>query len=320
MGISAHKYDEIMRDYEMRRTDHLMDVSIKKESLYKAIPRLRQIDDSISDLQLQKFKASINPSMYSTEDIKNKISVLIKEKNSLIQSAGYAEDYLEPNFDCSDCKDTGYIDGQKCHCLKDRIRTLLYDQSKIHTMLEKENFTSYTDIYYNDTEKASMAKIVSIAKNFIATFDNEFKNLLLYGGVGSGKTFISNCIASEIIKSEHSVLYFTSYQLFDLIAKRTFSKNQNEDYDFSLDDILDCDLLVIDDLGTELTNSFTASQLFLILNERLARRKSVIISTNLSMKQLNDLYSERSVSRLFGNYSFCQFTNRDMRMEMKGLK
>lgn len=319
MGISSYKYDEIMRDYEKRHTDNLIAASNRKEQLYKAVPRLRQIDDEISELQISRLRKSLDTSENFSEDIQNKISLLREEKKNLIQSEGFDAEYLLPHFDCKDCNDTGYVGEQKCHCLQARIRTILYDQSRIQSMFDKENFTSYTDIYYNDSEKASMAKIMANAQNFVDKFSTEHANLLLFGNVGSGKTFISNCITKEILDAGHSVLYFTSYQLFDLIAKRTFNKNQNEDYDFSLDDILDCDLLVIDDLGTEMTNSFTASQLFLILNERLQRKKSVIISTNLSLKQLNELYSERSISRLFGNYCFCHFTNRDMRMVMKGL-
>ena len=133
-----------------------------------------------------------------------------------------------------------------------------------------------------------------------------------YGDTGIGKTFLSNCIAKELLDSRHSVIYFTAFQLFDILSKGVFKRD--EEALLSHRNIFDCDLLIIDDLGTELSNSFTTSQLFLCINERILRQKSTIISTNLGMNQLADIYSERVLSRISSNYTLLKLFGADIRI------
>ena len=155
----------------------------------------------------------------------------------------------------------------------------------------------------------------AVAHEFVDTFRDEFRNLFLYGDTGIGKTFLSNCIAKELIDKSFSVIYLTSYELFDTLAKSKFEKDDTAEALAS--HIFDCDLLIIDDLGTELANSFTVSQLFLCLNERLLRRKSTIISTNLSLESVVDIYSERTFSRITSNYTMLKLTGDDIRIKKK---
>ena len=142
-------------------------------------------------------------------------------------------------------------------------------------------------------------------------FDSTFANLYFFGDTGIGKTFLSNCIAKELLDSGHSVIYFTAFQLFDILSKGVFEKDA--DAIATHQNIFDCDLLIIDDLGTELSNSFTSSQLFLCLNERILRQKSTIISTNLNMNQVADIYSERVLSRITNNYTIIKLFGEDIR-------
>ena len=128
-----------------------------------------------------------------------------------------------------------------------------------------------------------------------------------------GKTFLSHCIAQELLDTAHCVMYFSAFDLFDLLADSKFSREKNEGAEF----ILDSDLLIIDDLGTELTNSFVSSQLFLCINERIMRRKSTIISTNLSLESLVEIYSERTFSRITSNYTMLKLTGDDIRIKKK---
>ena len=149
---------------------------------------------------------------------------------------------------------------------------------------------------------------------FVADFDHPdtFSNLYLYGDTGIGKTFLSNCVAKELLDRGHSVIYFTAFQLFDILSKGVFEKD--EDALAAHQNIFTCDLLIIDDLGTELSNSFTTSQLFLCLNERILRKKSTIISTNLGMNQIADIYSERVLSRISSNYTLLKLFGADIRI------
>lgn len=160
---------------------------------------------------------------------------------------------------------------------------------------------------------------LKLCHHFADTFGTEFNNLFLYGDVGVGKTFLSNCIAKELMDREYSVLYFSSSKFFSILAKNTFDKN-NIDAQNMYEYIFDCDLLIVDDLGTEFTNSFVASQFFTCINERLLSRKSTIISTNLSLDTLADLYTERSFSRITSNYTMVKLIGDDIRIKKKLIK
>ena len=151
------------------------------------------------------------------------------------------------------------------------------------------------------------------AQNFVRYFDTEFQNLFLYGDTGVGKTFLSHCIARELLNTAHCVLYFSAFDLFDLFAQSAFSKKADDRC--SEDLIYDCDLLIIDDLGTELTNSFVSSQLFLCINERIMRRKSTIISTNMKLSDVSGTYSERTFSRIASSYQMVKLIGKDIRIQ-----
>ena len=150
---------------------------------------------------------------------------------------------------------------------------------------------------------------------FVNQFDTTFANLYFFGDTGIGKTFLSNCIAKELLDLGHSVIYFTAFQLFDILSKGVFEKDA--DAIATHQNIFDCDLLIIDDLGTELSNSFTTSQLFLCLNERILRQKSTIISTNLNMNQVADIYSERVLSRISNSYTIIKLFGDDIRLKKR---
>ena len=156
---------------------------------------------------------------------------------------------------------------------------------------------------------------MSLCRNFIDNFEHVQKNNLLFlGNAGVGKTFLSHCIAYELINSGRTVLYLTAFQLFDLLKQHAFQKEGTEP-ETTMEHILGCDLLIIDDLGTELNNSFTSSQLFLCMNERLLRKKATIISTNLSLRQLSQAYSERVLSRIMEHYQILNIYGEDIRLK-----
>jgi DNA replication protein DnaC len=161
-----------------------------------------------------------------------------------------------------------------------------------------------------------MISIVEKCMEFIRTFSsNPGQNILFQGNVGVGKTFLTNCIAKELIDEAYTVIYLTSFQLVEILENHRFRRNDNPDITYTVDYILNCDLLIIDDLGTELTNNFVISQLFLCINERLLRKKSTIISTNLSLSQLAETYFERIISRITENYLICNIYGDDIRQK-----
>lgn len=316
MTISTLLYEEIMRGYNDRRLLNTRLMHERRQEVYSAIPEYKQLEDTISELSLKRARSLIFGSSPETEaSISEQISKLRAEKAELLSNAGFPADYMDMSYDCPDCKDTGFINNERCHCLKRRIIEALYEQSNIRSVLEKENFASFTYKYYNESEKAQMEKIVADAHAFVDDFDTSFSNLLFFGNVGCGKTFLTNCIAKELLDSGHSVIYLTAHQIFEMLAGITFGNKGPDESEssFSYDDIYNCDLLVIDDLGSELTNSFVISRFFTVLNERLQRERSTIISTNLTPQELLETYTERSLSRILGAYNLYPFTGRDIR-------
>lgn len=229
-------------------------------------------------------------------------------------SAGFPADYLEPVYDCPDCKDTGYKNGEKCRCFKQQMISLLYEQSNIHKLLETENFSRLSYEYYSGEDLAAFERAVSICRSFINEFDQKYANLFFYGTVGCGKSFLSCCVAKELIEAGHSVIYFSAIGLFEFLSRYSFDHKNKENLYNAFEDLYNCDLVIIDDLGTEITNSFVTSELFSCLNERHIRKRSTIISTNLSLGELRDRYSDRIFSRITSNYEVCKLSGQDIRM------
>ncbi len=224
---------------------------------------------------------------------------------------------MDPVYTCSYCKDTGFIEGEKCHCFKQAMLDMLYEQSNIREVLLNESFEDVSLEYQHGEDLTRLQNAVLKSKNFVENFELDYQNLLFYGTVGTGKSFLSNCIANALIEKGHSVIYFSAGDLFAKISEYAFRKNGRDSGMNPYDDIYNCDLLVLDDLGTELTNSFVVSQLFTCLNERHLRRKSTVISTNLPMEDLRDRYSDRIFSRIISNYDVCKLSGQDVRIYKK---
>ena len=324
MALNNSQYDMILRSYEQKQVHSRDMLDKRRKTVYNQIPELKEIHDSISLLSVSQARKLLNGDEKALTELKQQIRALIDRKTALLVSAGYPADYLEPVYECPDCKDTGYIGNQKCHCLQKAIIDLLYTQSNLQNILQRENFDTFSFAYYSDnhvdpvTGRSALANIRNayfVAQDFVDTFGKDFRNLFLYGDTGVGKTFLTNCIAKELIDKAFSVIYLTAFEFFDTLAKSRFEKDS--DAAMMNEHIFDCDLLIIDDLGTELTNSFTVSQMFLCINERILRRKSTIISTNLSLESLVDIYSERTFSRITSNYTMLKLTGDDIRIKKK---
>lgn len=327
MSLSNTQYDAIFRKYDARQLHNQHMVAERLQSVYKEIPRIREIDDTIASISVEQARKLLDDNVSASDDLKAKIQELTAEKAALMHSHGYPEDYLSPPYTCPDCKDTGYIGRKKCHCFKQAEIDFVYTQSNIKRILEKENFRNFSYEYYSDTEVDPSTGLTSLAtarnavkscKDFIDHFLTDrmpSQNLLLCGDTGTGKTFLSNCIARELLDRGYSVIYLTCFELLDILESNRFSKEPAASEKYQ--NIFDCDLLIIDDLGAELSNSFTNSQLFLCLNERILRQHSTIISTNLGLNQLAETYSERIFSRIASNYKMIKLFGYDIRIQKK---
>ncbi|WP_167955649.1 ATP-binding protein [Anaerosporobacter faecicola] len=325
MQLKNFQYNKIIREYDKRQLDNRHQLEERIKEIYNLFPEMKEIDDQIVSNSIQSAKLSLMGDDQALTTLADRNMDLSMRKIEILTENGYSSTYLTPSFQCKDCKDTGYIGKEKCHCFKQAIVDLLYSQSNIKGIMQQENFSSFRYDFYPDsyveettglTPLANIRKVVASCMEYIDSFDTTYANLLLYGNAGVGKTFLANCIAKELLDRSHTVIYLTAFQLFDILEKNKFNKDQekeeaNEQFAY----ILDCDLLIIDDLGTELNNSFVTSQLYLCINERHLRKNSTIISTNLSWDNLNTNYSERIFSRIASNYKLLKIVGDDIRIK-----
>lgn len=321
----------ILREYEKKRFIAESDCEYRKKIFYEKNPEINKINLDLNNLAIEISKTILEKNPEKLLKLKSDFNNLKNKKNILIKSTKINKNYFLPDYECKICNDTGYIlDSNNksilCNCIKQKLFDLKYNSANIGD-LKKENFNNFDFSLYSDeinkekykaniSPKKNIENIKKISEKFISNFDNiDEKNLLFTGNTGLGKTFISNCIAYELLNKGKNVLYQSASTMLDSIIDYKFGKT--EDSENIYNNILNVDLLIIDDLGTENINSLKFSELFNIINTRLLNQTNhitkTIISTNLSMNNLFKLYDERIVSRLIGYYNICRFFGDDIR-------
>ena len=321
MALSNSQYESIIRGYEKTRDQNRYLEQERKRIVYERIPELAALDDARTNFVLSYTASLLEGAFDDAPKAKADLSSIRAKRSELLRKAGYPEDYLSPIYTCPDCRDTGYIteDGirTKCHCFRNQEIKLLYQQSNIQEYIEKNNFSTLTYEHCQGEDLEHLKGAVKVSLNFIKTFGTQENNLLFYGTVGTGKSFLSGCIARELLCQGYSVVYFSAINLFDTLARYSFDTKEKETLYNFCKDLYNNDLVIIDDLGTELTNSFVTSELFSLMNERQLNKKATIISTNLNLSELRDRYSDRVFSRITHSYQLCKLTGPDYRMYKK---
>lgn len=319
---------EVNQEYEKRRDRQEKELEIRKRKVYEKIPAIKRIDEEIFQTGLKMSKYIIgNPGSYeeSIKKAKEEIEALKMEKAYLLTETNIPLDYMEIRYDCNKCKDRGYLEnGDRCPCLKQALVSRAYKMSNLDNVLEKENFRNFNiDIFSDEafeneslTPRENMEDLVGIAEGFVSNFDeNNGENLLFYGTTGLGKTFLSNCIAKSLLDKNKIVIYQTAFTILEILENRRFGKGDKkmEDYQYQL--LFDSDLLIIDDLGTEVSNTFTNAEIFNIVNTRIIGGKKTIISTNLTPNEISQVYTDRIFSRIFDKFLPLKFYGKDLRWE-----
>lgn len=314
MALSNAQYQSIMYGYEKNRVNAMRVRDEHLEALRRDIPGFSELENESSALAVSFSRRMLDDESLSLEDLDKGLAEISARKEALLAAHGISPDYLQPAYTCPDCQDTGYIGNHKCHCFRQAELDILYSQSNIREYLKTENFSTLSESYYEGEDLSRFRNAVAMCHSFIENFDTEYKNIMFYGKVGVGKSFLSGCISHELLQTGHSVIYFSAADLFSLMADNAFHRNANAGETLDNKDIYECDLLVIDDLGTELTNQFVGSSLFTVMNERHIRRRSTIVSTNLSLQELHERYSDRVFSRAVGNFEIIKLTGSDIRV------
>jgi DNA replication protein DnaC len=326
MNLKRSQYKAIMRKYEEKQLYIKHEIKKRKEEIYQKLPLIKVLDDEIASNSVNTTYYIINhpeEAESKLEELQENNFILSRKKINLLLENNYPQDYLQPKYDCNMCEDTGYIGNEKCNCLKQAMINIAYEQSNIKNIIKDENFSTFCFDYYSDeidsrfnlSPLENIRKIYSKCKGFVNNFDNEFTNIILFGQAGLGKTFLCNCIAKALLDTSHTVIYLTSFQLFKLFGDYTFNNYDEKVPQEKIESIFDCDLLIIDDLGTEFNNKFTGVELFNCLNTRLLNKKSTVISTNLTSTDWSKQYSDRIVSRIFGNYEPLKLFGSDIRLK-----
>ncbi|MFV0313761.1 MAG: ATP-binding protein [Anaerotignum sp.] len=328
MATRTQLFREILREYDAVRTQKAAELRQRKAEAYQKLPRLAEIEQELALLGTKTARMVLQGKVDPKEvmqQLKKEQNALEEERLEILKDNHLATRLFEVEYDCPKCKDTGYVETEQCICLKRRLMDRLYDQSNVRDIIHVENFDNFDFSLYHTapfkeeglSPKANAEKLYRRALAFVEEFGNG-ANLLIYGGTGLGKTFLCNCIAKDLLAKGHTVLYLTAGQLFRKLEEQKFHRNDEEEEAKEWDqELLEAELLIIDDLGTEFSTIFTTSELFRIMNDRKLAKKAVVVSTNLGPTELMNLYSDRITSRFLGEFEQMKFFGEDIRIVKK---
>lgn len=299
----------IAKEYEDLRLSNERLAADRQARIFKEIPACRDLHEQMISLSMEHALQSAYGKPVNEAEYHAKMQDIRLQKENMLISAGYPADYLEPIYRCPVCRDKGYVNGEPCVCMKKRRIEALYEQSGIQDYLKTNNFSTLSTRYYEGEDLIRFKKAVACCHEMISHFDTRKDSLLFYGAVGCGKSFLSGCVAKELLDQGYSVLYFSGIVFFDEL-------HQNSLYS-GIQDLYNYDLVIIDDLGAEMTNSFVTTALFTFLNERVLRQKATIISTNLNLSEIRDRYSDRIASRIVQSFQLLRLSGPDIRIRKR---
>lgn len=318
MALSNGQVQEIQRILSERQLEAHRRYLEKREEIFRKLPELEELEEKVRAFSLSVAGEMQQGNREGLLRLKEEIGKLHQEKEALLKTAGYRiEDLEEEEHFCPLCQDTGYVDGKKCQCFLKLQGELLYRQSRMGAVLERENFSKFQLERFDNKEKLgqcgnkTLREYIKEIRDYLTNYCEEYpknnRSILFTGSTGTGKTYFLHSIAKALLDRGVSVLYFTATGLFEYFSKR-MREEDTEDY------IEEVDVILIDDLGTEFSNSFTTSRFFALLNQRILDRKTMLISTNLNFKELRETYSDRVVSRFMSDYEIIPLYGKDQRL------
>ncbi len=312
-GLIMEKYDQLRKEEEKA-------LQRRKDEAESKAPQLREIEQKIAKLSIELAMLNFRRTSNHEEDfktLKGEIISLRGHRAEILTSLGFPLNYLERHYACTKCQDTGYIRQEKCTCYKKYLIDAYHRTSDFNDLIKNYTFENFKLELFNNASgnypvspKENMTNILEASMSYIRNFKKSQHNLLFFGSPGTGKTYLSSCIAKELLEDGFLVVYRTADGLIQNLKEVKF--NDNHDL---FDLLLNCDLLIIDDLGTELTTEFSKVELFNFLNAKLLRKKKMIVSTNLTIENLKNKYDERIYSRLVGDFNLYKFLGEDLRIK-----
>lgn len=327
MGYSSSVYKAAADRLFERRLNAEKEADRRRAAIYKKLPRTKELEKEISHCGIQAARAVISGGNV-TEEMKNlrdRNLAMQSELAEILTSNGYDKDVFEPSYSCKRCSDTGYYDENGrtlvCNCLKQALVSCACEELNRTAPLSLSTFESFSLDYYDKEVDSKtgispcnhMSKILRYCQNYADNFTKNSESILMKGATGLGKTHLSLAIANEVIKKGYGVIYVSAPSLMQKLEKQYFSRND----DVATDMLIECDLLIVDDLGTEFHSQLSVSLMYNIFNSRMLANKPVIINTNFDLRELEKNYTERFVSRVIGNAQKLDFLGSDIRVRKK---
>ncbi len=320
MGFNKENYRKIREEYNKKWEKAEREADQRRAELQERIPELVKYDRAIADVGIRGVYATIGGGENAAQTIKmlEEESLSLQEaRAALLQEHGYPADYASVRHECSACSDTGFANGKMCNCMRTALIMEGYRSSGIAHLLQKQTFETFSLDYYKSSAEihSRMKQNFEKAKKFALEFGGESSgNLLMLGGTGLGKTHLSTAIAKVVLDRGFDVLYVTAMDMISDFEMERFGSGYSS-AQADIEKYFECDLLILDDLGTEVSNQFTVSTIYNIVNTRLSKNLSTVISTNLASKELRERYWDRITSRLFGEYTPLVFEGTDVRLQ-----
>lgn len=316
MAYSKETYKKAEQELAERRSRALAEREEHHRIAVAAVPEILETEEKMSSAGLATIKALGMGADDAKEYIRklSEINLAAQTQRSLLlKNAGFPENWLNVRYSCKKCEDKGFVNGIMCDCFKELLKSLEYEKLCSNLPVNNCRFDNFKLDYYPDgigtSPRRRMESVLDFCKTYAAEFNQKSSSLLLYGHTGLGKTHLSLAIAGKVVEDGHGVIYSSAQNLFNKLEKEKFGRSDGN----TEENILGCDLLIIDDLGAEFTTQFTVSALYNIVNSRELEGKPTIISTNLTPEQLLSTYSERIASRILNNYTLLRFDGTDIR-------
>ena len=320
MNLRPDEYEELMRIYSGRQ---LADRRRQEERAAEAagrLPALASFDAEIMECAREQARLSLSGDAFGAQDMAAKLAGLNEERKALLVSAGFPADWTDMHYVCPVCRDTGMVNGETCECFRREVSKLFVRRSNLGPVLAKDNFSAYTDAYYPDeplgdgtSVKSRMTAAARTIRAYADDFEKKGGNMLFTGPAGVGKTFFARCVAAELLERGIEVVYVTASDLRGILTDSLF-RDRGTGAAERAEDLQECALLIIDDLGTEAPTDSSVSRLYSLLEGRMTRGLATIITTNLSPEDIRDIYTERIFSRLMGGFLEVPMTGDDIRL------
>lgn len=320
LGYNRDNYKKIRADFESKHLRAIEAAEQREAALHAEFPELEEIDRALSETGFRILEVSAAKSGEQLEKemqrLKEENMALQQARSMFLEQKGYPSDYTAPVYECRECSDTGYSGIEMCRCMREALVRAGYESSGIGKLINTQSFETFDPEYQRDDARAyeNLKMALKFCRDYADSFpESGRKNMLFMGNTGLGKTHLSTAIAKRVIERGFDVVYDTAQNIFSDFEFERFSRSYNSNEPPRTDKFFDCDLLIIDDLGTEMTNQFTISCLYNLINTRINQSKGMIINTNITRDELRKRYADRITSRLFGEFVPIMFYGGDVR-------